>query len=332
MSQHDTTRMNRRTVLKGGLLLGAAGLLGGSIWGCAGAKLSKAPAAPRIPGVYPFSVGEVQGYVLSDGVVRLEPVTPAVVTNAADKEVRELLEQNFLPNDHIVAPVNTVLFRIGGKNVLVDAGYGPGGSPQAGLQTSALAALGLAPKDIDVVFITHAHPDHLFGFADGKGASRFPNAELVISETEHGFWSNPSNDIAKIQALFDTARVNFAAAGDRLRLVKGGGEIVPGLVAESAHGHTPGHTIVRATSGKESLLVTADVANHPVLFLRHPEWVFGYDFDPTGAVATRKRILGELATDRTRILAYHFPFPGIGRVKAMWSGAYEFIPEPWGAA
>ncbi|MBI1291537.1 MBL fold metallo-hydrolase [bacterium] len=328
MTQSSDFSLNRRSLLKGGLVLGAASMLGGTLLGCAG-RTSKAPIAPRTVGAYPFTVGDIQGFVLSDGTVRLEPATPTIVTNAPDKEVKTLLEQSFLPTDYVDAPINTVLFRVGKRNVLIDVGYGPGGSPKGGLQTEALASLGLEPKDIDTIFITHAHPDHLHGFSDANGLPRFPKAELVISETEYNFWSNPDNDIAKVQGLFDAARKNFAAAGDRLRTVKGGGEIVPGLVAEAAHGHTPGHSAVRVTSGTDDLLVTADTANHPILFLRHPEWVFGYDFNPTQAVETRKKRLDQLATDKTRILAYHFPFPGIGRIKPLWSGAYEFLSEPW---
>lgn len=329
MSDKLDLSLNRRALLKGSLLLGAAGMLSGSLAGCAFGSRSKAPAGLKAATAYPFTVGEIQGFVLSDGAVRLEPTVPLVVTNAEEKAVKDLLQQNFLPTDYVEAPVNTVLFRTGNKNVLIDAGYGPGGSPNAGLQTEALAAVGLTPKDIDIVFITHAHPDHLHGFADKSGKSRFPNAELVLSEVEHNFWSNKANDRAPLQGLFDAARLNFSAAGSKLRTVKSGEEIAPGLVAEAAHGHTPGHSVVRVISGSDNLLVTADTANHPVLFLRHPEWVFGFDFTPAEAVNTRKRILEAASVDRTRILAYHFPFPGIGRIKSLWSGAYEFLPEPW---
>jgi glyoxylase-like metal-dependent hydrolase (beta-lactamase superfamily II) len=321
------TELDRRTLLKAGFLAGIAGLLaGGTRIAHASAPLAKGPKAP---GHYPFKVGDIEGIVLSDGGLMLAPLSPVVVPAEGEAEAKKLLADAFLPTDGVLAPLNTVVLKVGKSNILIDAGCGLSQGETVGHQVHALAAAGLSPADITHVFITHAHPDHLFGFADAAGVSRFPNAELVISEPELNFWNNKANDIPQIQALFDTARVNFKAAGQRVRTVKPGAEIAPGIIAVPAFGHTPGHSQVRVQSGSESLLITADTANHPILFLRHPEWPFSYDLDPAAASATRRKTLEAAVADKTRILDYHFPFPGIGRVRSLGSNGFEFVPEPW---
>jgi len=321
--------LDRRTLLKAGFLAGIAGLMAGGARIAHAQTTGFAAKVRKAPGHYPFKVGDIEGFVLSDGSLMLAPLSPVVVPAEGEAEAKRLLAEDFLPTDGFRAPLNTVVLKVGKNNILIDAGCGVSQGDTVGHQIAALAAAGLSPADITHVFITHAHPDHLFGFADAAGVARFPNAELVISEPELAFWSNKANDIAQIQGLFDTARVNFKAAGERVRTVKPGSEIAPGLIAVPAFGHTPGHCQVRVQSGGESLLITADTANHPILFLRHPEWSFSYDLDPAVASATRRKTLEAATADKTRILAYHFPFPGIGRVRSLGSKGFEFVAEPW---
>lgn len=327
--------LDRRSLLKGGLLMGAAGLLGAcakSTGRVAKTAATTLPAPIPTPvGHYPFRVGGIQGFVLSDGALPLGAPTPDIVPNADPAEAARFLEESFLPSNALRAELNTVLFQAGGRNVLVDCGYGPGAlAAGQGRQDAALAAVGLKPADIDVVFITHAHPDHLNGFSTPAGAARFPNAEMVIHENDYNFWGNPANEVAAFAQLFADARARFAVAGDRLRTIKAGEAIVPGLVAEAAHGHTPGHCIVRVESEGQQLVVTADTANHHILFMRRTDWAFAYDADKPAAAATRARVLDMLAADKLRFLAYHFPFPGIGRVRRSGASAFDFVPEPWG--
>lgn len=328
--------LSRRTLIQSSLFAGAAGLLAGCVKDT-GHVVKSAAAIPGLGnlkpvGHYPFKVGAVDGVVLSDGVLAIGPVIPAAVSNATEAEVFPLLEEAFLSTQSLNAELNTVLLRTGGKNVLIDTGYGPAGLPGQGHQQAALAAVGLTLADIDTVFITHAHPDHINGFADASGASRFPNAELVINEVDYNFWSNPANDNPAIQQFLDAARLRFRAAGARLRTVKAGEEFAPGLVAEAAYGHTPGHSIVRIASEGQQMILTADTANHHILFLRRPDWAFSFDADKPAASASRVRVFDMLAADKLRFLAYHFPFPGIGRVRRSGASGYEFVPEAWGTA
>jgi glyoxylase-like metal-dependent hydrolase (beta-lactamase superfamily II) len=247
---------------------------------------------------------------------------------AVQAEASALLADHFLPTDRLEAELNTVVFRTGDKVVLIDVGAGDSFGPTGGRQAAVLAAAGLKPADVTTIFITHAHGDHFGGYLGADGKPVYANAELVISEKEHAFWTQDKAPVEALQKMLDGAKKNFAAAGDRVRLIKPGSEIAPGITAVEAYGHTPGHCQVRVDSGKESLLVTGDTANHPVLFLRHPEWGFGFDGDKPAAAATRKKTLEAAAADRMRILAYHFPYPGIGRVRKLASGGFEFVAEP----
>jgi glyoxylase-like metal-dependent hydrolase (beta-lactamase superfamily II) len=331
------TAITRRGLLGLSASAGAASLLSPALVAMlSGSASARTPDAAggltlALPLHYPINVGDIAGAVLSDGTVQLEPVVPGIVTNATEAEVFPLLQANFLPTTGVNAPLNTMLLVSGGKRVLLDAGYGAGArNPLGGKQMQALAGIGVKPEDIDAVFITHAHPDHLWGFAGDAGNALYPNAELVIGEDEYNFWSNEANDLAPMATLFTTARRCFKAAGSRLRTIKPGGEIAPGISSVAASGHTPGHSAVLVSSGDRQLLVTADTANHAVLFLEHPEWHFSFDFDPSKASATRKALLDRAATDKLRVLGYHFPFPGVGHIRANGASSFGFVPEMWG--
>jgi glyoxylase-like metal-dependent hydrolase (beta-lactamase superfamily II) len=274
-------------------------------------------------------VGDVRGIVLSDGHLVLQPVSSVLVgSEDVQKSAGALLQESFLPTERLEAQLNTVVLIAGKEVVLVDVGAGKSFGPTGGRQAEVLANTGLKPEHVTKIFITHAHGDHLGGYLNDQGQPVYPNAELILSEKEHAFWNQEEAPVAALQDMMDGARKCFAAAKDRLRLIKPGAEIASGITAVEAYGHTPGHCQLLVASGKDSLLITGDTANHPILFLRHPEWAFGFDFERDQAAATRKKTLEAAARDRTCILAYHFPFPGIGHIRTHGSGGYEYVAEP----
>jgi glyoxylase-like metal-dependent hydrolase (beta-lactamase superfamily II) len=118
---------------------------------------------------------------------------------------------------------------------------------------------------------------------------------------------------------------------DRLVFFKDGVEILPGVQAMSAPGHTVGHTIFMVTSNGQTLCVSADTAHHSLLTLSNPKVEFGFDTDPQQGAATRIRLFDMLAAQRLPVLAYHFPWPGIGHVAKEGEG-YRFIPEQFQTA
>src|SRR5690606_34629480 len=107
-----------------------------------------------------------------------------------------------------------------------------------------------------------------------------------------------------------------------------GGEVVPGIGARAAFGHTPGHMIYRLESDGKPLILTADTANHYVLSLQRPDWEVRFDMDKAAAAATRKKVFDMIATDRLAFVGYHMPFPAVGFAEKGAEG-YRFVPASY---
>jgi glyoxylase-like metal-dependent hydrolase (beta-lactamase superfamily II) len=202
--------------------------------------------------------------------------------------------------------------------------------PGLGKLPDNLAAAGLDAGAVDMVFITHLHPDHANGLLDGEGKPAFANAEVVLTEKEYAFWHDDgmlSQAPAEKKPFFESARKAVKAYGNRVRRMKEG-EIIPGLTAIPAPGHTPGHAMVQIASGKETLLVWGDIIHTAALQMPHPEWAIAFDTDPDQAIATRKAVLDQVAADGTKIAGMHLDFPGIGHISRTKAG-YEYYPAFW---
>jgi glyoxylase-like metal-dependent hydrolase (beta-lactamase superfamily II) len=281
------------------------------------------------PGFYRFKLGTIEITVISDGMLAFPAET--LWGDRAD-DARGLLTSAFQPPSPVGLQLNTVLVNTGGKLVLIDAGGGIDGKFQktAGALPANLAAAGYAPGDIDLILLTHGHSDHLWGISDRDNASLlFPSAEFVASETEVKFWNAPELTAKVSPALKpEVTRANLKLASPRLRLIKAGAEVAPGVTTIDTAGHTPGHMSVHLNSGSEELLLTADaVVNSTVSFL-HPEWPFGFDQDVPLAAKARIAFLDRAAADKTLVGGYHFPFPGFGHVAREGSG-YRWLPADW---
>jgi glyoxylase-like metal-dependent hydrolase (beta-lactamase superfamily II) len=102
---------------------------------------------------------------------------------------------------------------------------------------------------------------------------------------------------------------------------------MPGLTAIAAYGHTPGHMAFQLASGDARLMIVSDAVAHPVVFFRHPSWLFGFDMDGDATVRTRRRLLSRAAREGTPLFASHMPFPGVGRVSVDGAG-FRYTPTP----
>jgi glyoxylase-like metal-dependent hydrolase (beta-lactamase superfamily II) len=180
-----------------------------------------------------------------------------------------------------------------------------------------------------LVCATHAHCDHIWGLVDAKNRRVFPNARVALSEADLRFWTDDGNKRGpEFMAVFiDGAKKNLAPYRDRMVMVRDGQEVVPGITAMAAPGHTIGHHVYAISSGNETVVNTGDLAHHQVLLLRKPLWEFAFDTDPKQSAQSRSRMLDRFATDRTAMLSYHFPWPGLGHVAREGDG-YEWHPAP----
>src|ERR1700722_14163524 len=315
--------LNRRTLLRAGsAAVGTAAL--------AAPALAHAPEAGKKaqPGFYRFKLGAIEITVVSDGMLAFPAET---LWGDRAEDARGLLTSTFQTPRPVGLQINTILVDTDDKLVLIDAGCGVDKFQKTtGGLLGNLAAAGYAPGDIDMILLTHAHFDHLWGISDHENASLvFPSAEFVASETEVAFWSDP--ELASKLPPAQQPRVtqaNLKLASPRMRLIKGVAEVAPGVTTFDTPGHTPGHISVRISSGSEELLLTGDVVVNSVVSFLHPEWPFGFDIDVPLATKTRMAFLDRAAADKTLVGSYHLPFPGFGHV-VREGGGYRWLPADW---
>jgi len=290
-----------------------------------------APAAGKpTPGIYRYRIGTFELTALYDGIW-YRPITDKFIRNAPFAEVESALAEAFMPADKLATPFTTLIVNTGRKVVLIDTGTGGQIAPSAGVLRDNLAAAGLDPKAVDLIVISHFHPDHINGIKDKDNDLVFPNAEITVPEAEWNFWMDDANmnaAAADLKLTFRNQRRIFSGIAKNITRFKTGAEVAPGIVTLAAPGHTPGHTVVAIHSGDQSLLVLGDTAQHPAVFARHPDWQAAFDIDGGAAVATRKKLFDRAAADRMLVTGYHFPFPACGHLIKTASG-YEHVPVEW---
>jgi glyoxylase-like metal-dependent hydrolase (beta-lactamase superfamily II) len=251
------------------------------------------------------------------------------------EEVQALARANNIDTHRFEHPNIPTLVNTGKQLVLFDTGNGalPREYEQLskrlppGQMVERLAAAGYRPEDIDVVVITHGHPDHIGGLVEG-GKAVFPNASYVFGAAEFDFWKRGENvrEARKFnRELFMKICVPLA---ERSTFIKPGDEVVSGITAVDVAGHSPGLLAFHVESGGKRFVVTADTCTQYVMAVQRPEWHFEMDDDKEKAVTTRKRILDMLATDKLFVASFHMPFPGIGYVEKTSSG-YRWVPHSY---
>jgi glyoxylase-like metal-dependent hydrolase (beta-lactamase superfamily II) len=315
--------LTRRTVVAGSGALGTASLLPSGAF-------AKAPlSTAQTVGFHRFKLGSFDVIALHDGAVAF-PLPKGFVRNATDADVAKAFADTGLPSDKLTITFTTMVVNTGDKVVLFDTGFGNNGQPTTGNTAAALAAAGIAAKDVDAVVFSHFHGDHINGVRSKEGALVYPNAQIMVPEAEWAFWM----DDAKMSAAPEGMKGNFALVRKQfgpekdIQRFSWGKEIIPGITTVQADGHTPGHTAFVIASGNEKMMYVADLTNHPALFVRRPDWQAMFDMDGEKATATRRKILDMAASENLRLSFYHAPFPATGYVVKDGSG-YEFMPALW---
>lgn len=281
-----------------------------------------------LPSAYRYAVGEMTVTAAHDGHWAM-PLEEGFVTNAALSEVQAALDATFMPTDALNIVFTPIVVRSGSETVLFDTGFADNGPPTAGNLRANLAFAGIEPADVTKVVITHFHPDHIHGLKTKAGETVYSNAEVLVPAPEWQFWSNDANKAIAgegRQGLFELVAAKFD--GIEITEYQWDQEIVTGITAIDAHGHTPGHTAFAITSGNDRLLLIADTTNHPALFVRYPDWSARFDQDAEAARQTRHRLLDMAASERMLVTGYHFPFPAAGHIARDGDG-YRLVPMQW---
>lgn len=274
--------------------------------------------------IYRFKIGTFDCLAVRDGTYTYAPPTfpppgTFLFVNAPKERLEQVLRDHNLPPEdwtQWVSPYICLVVDTGKHCVPVDTG-GAGLDLSTGKLLRNLQAASIAPGDIDTVILTHGHPDHIGGNTDAEGKPSFPNARYVIWEKEWDFWTSGEAEARLDEhvraVLLGFAQKNLPPIKDRLDIVDQEMEIVPGLRAVAAPGHTPGHMALAISSGGEQLLCISDVVLHPI-HLEQPEWYAAVDLAPEQVVSTRRRLLNKAAKEKALVLAFHFQFPGLGHV------------------
>ena len=310
--------ISRRDVLKTLATASAAATIGGVSMSHAQSNL----VIPNGAGFNRIKVGEFTVVVLSDGQGNPAALLPNWGANPElQDEFKATLKANYIDVAAVRNNFHPVLVDTGKNKVLIDSGNGVNANAPTGRLLNHLALAGYKPEDIDTVFLTHFHGDHINGLTNAQTQANFPKAQIITGETEHTFWTKPATGAVGAGVV-----KNIVSQSAKLKLIRDGAEIVPGLSTVGSAGHTVGHQSVLVSSGTAQMMIMGDAAGHFLLSLNYPSAYLGIDADKPMAVKTRASLFRRVAAERMLVTGYHFPFPGVGYIRKRNFGGYEFIP------
>ena len=278
-------------------------------------------------GFYKFELADTEVITVYDGHWD-KPHDAGFIANATVEETKAALKAAGQSPENLQIPFTITFVRTGGRTIMFDSGTGAQLAPTAGRLAANMKAAGISADEIDTIIVTHFHPDHIFGLmAKETNAEIYPDAEIIVPEAEYAFWTDEgviSSLPERRQGLARRIQATFPKWSNLTRF-EGEKEVTPGIVAVPSHGHTPGHTCFAVGSGKDQLLVMADISNIPALFVRHPGWHAAFDMAPNEAETARRRVFDRAITDNVIVTGYHYGMPGAGRIEKDGAG-YAFVP------
>ena len=308
--------MNYRSAV--GVVMAA---VAGSMLAFSGARAAAAFARMQAPGYYRMMLGDFEITALADGTIPLTLGT--LLTNISPEQLQQALARSFL-KDPVTTSINGFLVNTGTKLVLIDTGTGDRADLAHGNLVTNLKACGYQPEQVDEVYITHMHGDHIGGLVAG-GRPVFPNAIVRADRREADYWLSQANmDAAGKDAKgrFQGARAAldpYIAAG-RFKTFDGDTGLVPGVRSVANYGHTPGHTMYVVASKGEKLLLWGDLMHVAAVQFADPAVTIRFDSDSTAAAAQRQKVFADAASQGYWIGAAHIAFPGLGHVATAGKG------------
>jgi glyoxylase-like metal-dependent hydrolase (beta-lactamase superfamily II) len=291
-------------------------------------SLAKAPlSGTQGISIHRMKLGAFEVTAMLDGYIDLNPN----VLQADAEQVKSMLAAGGWPAAPMRLPVNAFLVNTGERLVLLDAGGAKMLGPTAGRLQQCLAAAGVDAGQIDEVYITHMHGDHLHGIVTPEGGKMYPNATIRIAKPDMDFWANPEVEAKAPEnqkGRFVPAKRAVAAYGDAIKPFTLGEQLSPGIKSVDASGHTPGHSCYMVESGDARLLAIGDTMHVAPVQFPKPDITVAFDWDQGRARAARLALFEQVVAERIPIAAVHLPFPGIGHLRKAASG-FTFEPLTW---
>lgn len=274
-------------------------------------------------GIHHFTVGNLACIAINDGTNNLvdaefqeifTPVAPddlmAAVANLAERERQFCYNPLYIENHRL----------------LIDTGHGADSEGKHGHMLKRLQACGISPADVEVVFITHAHGDHIHGLSNKDNQRVFPNARYIMGKKEWDFWMDDAATSHFSAEYMQMRRGKMRVMEGDLTFIEAGDEILPGITAIEAYGHTPGQLGVLLDGGSEKLLHLADTLHH-IIQINHPAWSPRFDTLQDVSPITRRNLLQRAADENLLMYAYHLPFPALGCVTPH-EGGFKWEARP----
>ena len=281
-------------------------------------------------GFHRMRIGDVNVVALSDGTFR--PYMRDQLRNTTPEEVEAVLAKSNqrTPNHE---SVNAFLIELGNRLLMVDVGAGEVLGPKLNKLPSSLKAIGLEPRDITDILITHIHPDHSGGLVV-DGQKIYPNAKVHVDKKELDFWASEANAMNATGHAADWFKVVEATVLPYLKdgsvsAFEAGAELFPGLRTEPAYGHTPGQVTYILENGGEKIAFWGDIINVPDVQIEEPTVSITFDIDQERATATRLSSLADAAENGYLVAMPHAHFPGAGHVQRLSGDHFRWIPIPY---
>jgi glyoxylase-like metal-dependent hydrolase (beta-lactamase superfamily II) len=321
-------KLDRRDFMIGGGVV-AAGMALAPVMSAGPAYACPPKAGEQNAGYYKTKVGSKDVFCLLDGGME---IADELMLGAKGDDLPKARDENFIrKGKSFPAYVNAFFVKDGKKLTLIDTGAA-GMAPTLGLVKTNLHRTGIEFGDVDQVILTHAHPDHTNGLLNKDGQIAFPKAKIRIHEQELSFWFDDEkmNGAGDKKQMFEIARKNLSPYKEKgqIETFRDKTDFGGGLSSVFLPGHTPGHSGVRISDGKDQLLIFGDIIHVPAVQFARPDIAIAFDVDPETAKKTRAKILDEVTSDRVRIAGMHLVFPGAGHVAKQGAG-YRYVPQAW---
>lgn len=299
--------MSRRAVLAGAAAMPmAAGL------GITTAQAAGHMQGLQVPRVNRLGVGNFEVTSMLVGSRTVEDPQTIFGMNVSADDFAAVSAEAKIPVDKAQFFFTPTLVNTGSDLILFDTGLDGAATAQA------VEMAGYSADAVTHVVLTHMHGDHIGGLMT-DGAETFGNAVYITGQAEFDHWSGTDNE---------GFANNVAPLAEKMSFLADGGSVTSGITAMAAFGHTPGHMTYMLESEGQQLMVMADLANHYVWSLAHPDWEVRFDMDKSAAAASRRTVLGMLASDAVPFIGYHMPFPGVGYVETRGDG-FHYIPHSY---